>query len=222
MGINYNFLKLGELWEENKKIKFMPGNNLGFPVGDALSFDENTSEVKLGFMGLMGVDSPLPHYFIKKPELLNMDLLKIINHKIYVLYYLSIKKSRGWAMPNPDEAWPHPYAAISRENLYKNLKLYLGNVSVTVHEFNPKWIELENGNACLGERVLGEKILDTSSGIIIEIGPVNLEQAQHYRKDNKLDKIISNTIESHIKFKFKFLIHSTHANHVVIGQWIMH
>ena len=50
---------------QNGKVKFSPTIGLGFPSSDINAVDTNSVPVQflLSFMGLLGVSSPLPHYF---------------------------------------------------------------------------------------------------------------------------------------------------------------
>lgn len=223
MGINHNFFKLGQCWEENKKMTFSSVQSLGFPSHDVLDYDESSSDVKLGFVGLTGVDSPLPYYLISQ----NLNLLNNINHKLYVFFYLAIKKSRNNDFY--DEIIKSSFRP-SRENLIKQLKSTLGEIDLAIQEFIPVWMRSEHkqnqlGEIALGEIVLGEKVLSTTSQIIVELGPVSFEQAQYYRNhqtSQRLQDTIRQSTESHITFKLKCIIHPRCEDRVVIGQWIMH
>lgn len=89
-----------------ERIRFRPHNGLAFPATDVRSIErlEGTSpcaRVTVTFMGLYGVDSPLPVYFYdsiatesdeSKPL---RDFLDIFNHRIYALFYNSWKKYRA-------------------------------------------------------------------------------------------------------------------------------
>src|SRR5690349_3267682 len=47
-------------------IQLTVSEELGFPASSILISEENNQrEIKLYFMGLYGVDSPLPHYFLE-------------------------------------------------------------------------------------------------------------------------------------------------------------
>ncbi len=91
-------------WLENsveinsENIQLRPAADLSFPVADIRrsSIDSyGKVSLELNFMGLFGVDSPLPLYF---SQLAAYDteqakrirgLLSVINHKIYVYHYLA-------------------------------------------------------------------------------------------------------------------------------------
>ena len=85
------------------KIKFSPDNSTAFPPSDiaAVSVDQNGAiNFLLSFMGLIGVSSPLPHYFSEfatkqeDSETVLSDFLTIFNHRMYVFFYKAWKKYR--------------------------------------------------------------------------------------------------------------------------------
>jgi type VI secretion system protein ImpH len=88
-----------------ERIRFRPHNGLIFPATDVRQvelLDERPKRARLTatFMGLYGVDSPLPVYFYDvvatdaeetKPL---RDFLDMFNHRLYSLFYRSWKKYR--------------------------------------------------------------------------------------------------------------------------------
>lgn len=82
-------------------VHLLPDINLSFPVGDILHKrinEDGSCEIVLGFMGLYGVDSPLPHYWLEQ-LLRNSESAKslhsffdIFNQRIYLLLYFAWKK----------------------------------------------------------------------------------------------------------------------------------
>lgn len=229
MGVNYNFIKLAEGTENNKNIKLVPTKNYAFPVSDVVNFDPSLGEAELSFMGLTGVDSPLPHDFNQNPYLNN--IINSINHKLYILYYRAVKKPFCHSQ-NPDFNYINSIINASfrdsRENLYKNLQHYLGeNIRFTVTEFVLSWISSHKNQALigknnLGEVVLGERILSQINKIMIKIGPVLFSQAVAYRIDSGLKEIIADSIGLSQKNILKFEIVTSCEDRVVIGQWILH
>jgi len=190
-------------------IKYIASESLLFPASDT------SSDMKLNFMGLVGVDSPLPQGVIQ-----SSGLLKLINNQFYILFYRAVIQNNN--IKNYFGYLKSSFG-ISRENLTKNLKLYLGDIiNIKIHEFAPVWIKADYRNIRLGEMVLGSKYLDRTSKIIIELGPMDFEQSQYYRKDKLLEKLIHENISSHVNYKLKFIIIPRREDHVVIGQWIMH
>ena len=74
--------------------KLIPAKSLSFPASDIkkCSKDEHNNIImELNFMGLYGVDSPLPHYFSeyvhKSHNNCLADFLNIFNNRIYHLFY---------------------------------------------------------------------------------------------------------------------------------------
>ena len=90
-----------------ERIRLRPDVDLAFPSSDVKAVErwttptgEEGAEVRLTFLGLYGIDSPLPVYFYEK---LNTeaqetyalrDFLDIFNHRFYSYYYASWKKYR--------------------------------------------------------------------------------------------------------------------------------
>ena len=88
-----------------ERILFRPHSGLAFPATDIkavelLEGDPPRALVIATFMGLYGVDSPLPVYFYKEiatetPETFPLrDFLDIFNHRLYSLFYRAWKKYR--------------------------------------------------------------------------------------------------------------------------------
>lgn len=101
-----------------ERMRFRPGTGLGFPPNSILKINEvplvkndetgksgNRPEVIefiLSFMGLYGVDSPLPVYFSESivaegegADALK-DFLDMFNHRLYSLFYQTWKKYRHY------------------------------------------------------------------------------------------------------------------------------
>ncbi len=95
----------GQAGTEADRVRIRPHTGLAFPATDIRSIeipDETPRRaiVTVTFMGLYGVDSPLPVYFYDsiateaeqtKPL---RDFLDIFNHRLYTLFYRSWKKYR--------------------------------------------------------------------------------------------------------------------------------
>jgi type VI secretion system protein ImpH len=89
----------------DRSIRFKPHSGLAFPASDLhgvtlLGEHPARAEVIATFMGLYGIDSPLPVYFYdqigtegERTRPLG-DFLDIFNHRIYSLFYQSWKRSR--------------------------------------------------------------------------------------------------------------------------------
>jgi type VI secretion system protein ImpH len=86
-------------------IRFRPHNGLIFPAADVrqvelLKTDPHIARITVTFMGLYGIDSPLPVYFYDKIASEGetssplRDFLDIFNHRLYSLFYQCWKKYR--------------------------------------------------------------------------------------------------------------------------------
>ncbi|MDX2164111.1 MAG: type VI secretion system baseplate subunit TssG [Gammaproteobacteria bacterium] len=159
MGININFLALAKNYENNKKIKFYASPELSFPVSDIASYDEVSGVVVLRFMGLLGVDSPLPYYLSK-----HTDLLQPLSHFLYTLFYQAINK------PVQFSGYINYFKdcnSNSRENVLKLFCEKFSGIKVDIAEFVPQWIELNTNSKVLGEVVLGQRLLANTVKVII-------------------------------------------------------
>ena len=85
------------------KIQFYSDTATTFPPGDIAKIKtDNHGLIRfiLSFMGLLGVTSPLPQYFIEYgyrhegEETAFSDFLNIFDHRLYVLFYCAWKKYR--------------------------------------------------------------------------------------------------------------------------------
>ncbi len=104
-------------------VKYIPSEKLSFPVCDIEKTENN--KIILNFMGLTGVDSPLPYYIKFSP------LLEKINHKLYQLFFEAIhkinqaEKYAGYIKNSFGE---------SRLNFEKELKNKFKGVKIIVNE----------------------------------------------------------------------------------------
>lgn len=83
-------------------LTFAPSRDLGFPPSDVLACrpEDGQIRIELGFMGLYGVDAPLPHYFLDMAagddpgsEVLR-GFLDLFSHRFYALLYRAWRKYR--------------------------------------------------------------------------------------------------------------------------------
>ncbi len=88
-----------------EQIRFRPHNGLVFPATDVRSVEllkgpPQCARITATFMGLYGIDSPLPVYFYdsvatETEESTSLrDFLDMFNHRLYSLFYRSWKKYR--------------------------------------------------------------------------------------------------------------------------------
>ncbi|MGD9199942.1 MAG: type VI secretion system baseplate subunit TssG [Chitinispirillia bacterium] len=86
------------------RIQFSSDTSISFPPSDISSVQENEDgsiRFFLSFMGLLGISSPLPQYFIEQglrrdedDKSALVDFLNIFEHRLYVLFYQAWKKYR--------------------------------------------------------------------------------------------------------------------------------
>lgn len=86
-------------------IRIRPSVDLVFPATDVKWIETLESDkvaVVATFMGLYGIDSPLPYYFYEElatgaaETLPHRDFLDVFNHRLYAFYYRAWKKYRPW------------------------------------------------------------------------------------------------------------------------------
>jgi type VI secretion system protein ImpH len=87
------------------RIRIRPHSGLAFPATDVRNVElldgkPQRARVTATFMGLYGIDSPLPVYFYKEiatetdPTKPLRDFLDVFNHRVYALFYRAWKKYR--------------------------------------------------------------------------------------------------------------------------------
>lgn len=94
----------GETTEVKKeRIQLLPSTALAFPATDVKQIDrleDDRVRVRSTFLGLYGIDSPLPYYFYdalatEDPDTFaHRDFLDIFNHRLYAFFYRAWKKCR--------------------------------------------------------------------------------------------------------------------------------
>jgi len=218
-GAKYNFLQLMRLLEKcwltdhlssnllNKYIQLNSAAEISFPANDIKKCtinEQNKLQLQLTFMGLCGVDSPLPHYFLEHNNNCIYNFLNIFNNRLYILFYLAWKKY-------------HPFVQLNDSPYLQYLKFLSGNLlteqdsqefavagllgtrvhssiglvgllreyaeCIQVTQFVPYWTNLDKilqiGDAIyLGDNsLLGDQIVTRTRKIAIQIGPLDSEEA---------------------------------------------
>jgi len=120
----------------DKWLRMRPAPEISFPGSDVrrCDFDDNGNvDLQLNFMGLYGVDAPVPHYFT---EFIARDdessesmraFLDIFSHRIYALFYLAWKKYRPHVdLDKPDSPYLDYVIALSGQTLSQNDTVELG------------------------------------------------------------------------------------------------
>ncbi len=96
----------------SERIRFRPDTALVFPATDVkrVARDEDGRvDVIATFMGLYGIDSPLPYYFYDdlatehEDTVAHRDFLDIFNHRLYAFFYRAWKKYRPGLHHRPEE-----------------------------------------------------------------------------------------------------------------------
>jgi len=165
------------LHPDARRVSVRPHEGLGFPASDVRAVEvcgDGPYGFKLivTFLGLYGVDSPLPSYFSSASASVSGSadhetpalraFLDIFNARVYALLYEALKKYRhpsyvaclaGLGAPAPDAAVSVsrlvPYAGVLRapvrnaEGLVRLVADRFPGVPVTVVENVPRWIALQ-------------------------------------------------------------------------------
>ncbi len=128
---------LERLWGEgarlggdlDARLRLRPAPEISFPAADIRRLREEGGrlEMELNFMGLYGVDAPLPTYI---PEWVARDddtsavlraFLDIFSHRLYALFYLAWKKYRPQIqLEEPEPRYPEYLAALSGQSLHRD------------------------------------------------------------------------------------------------------
>ncbi len=196
-------------------------SELSFPISDmqAIKYSNKEQlELYINFMGLYGVDSPLPQYWYERR--LNADLtlplnefINIFQHRIYILLYLAWKKFQpilhrenhnpgylyyltsfsGGLLHFDKHDKEYAYAGLLGQRIHnaETLRIIithcLDGIPVNIKQHVPEWLDIKDvTNLTPGRKMeyrlnesalLGNKILDGSSTIIITLGPVLFAKA---------------------------------------------
>jgi type VI secretion system protein ImpH len=158
-------------WQNpDRQIKFSAANQVTFPGADIQSIavqDKRTIQLALNFMGLYGVDSPLPHYLNSMSLAETEDAqrfrhwLDIIHQLTYKLFYQAWKQRRVYVQLNDDT---HPY--------HRYLEAISGGLLQTTdkQEFSQA--------AVLGARVKTSAGLSSGLKALLHGVPVQIKQFQ--------------------------------------------
>jgi type VI secretion system protein ImpH len=228
----YDFFQYLSILERKgllKNIKLVPSPKLGFPAVEIQHISDNPTQLEINWMGLYGVDSPLPHYILYKASKNDDEgktlraFLDIFNDRLYQLYYSALKKYQ----PAINSSAYHKYLSAVSESRIKSrvglkalLKEYFRDLHVEVKSFIPTWRNIEiKEKYILGENILlGNKLLDLSSKIKIEIGPILFERALALKNNKDLIKLIQSYCPSYLDYKIYFLINVAKNTSCHLGQ----
>lgn len=151
MAVAINFLQWGDNYSHDPSFKCVTSPRLSFPENDIGSYSAETGEIELCFMGLTGVDSPLPFYVSQYRELLHP-----LNHYFYVLFYRVLKKKYEFA---PYLDYFNACKKSSRQNVLKLFQDSFKSIAVEMFEYVPRWVTVDTPQAILGSMVLGQRVL---------------------------------------------------------------
>lgn len=206
--------------QSGKRLDFQSSQSMAFPACDIESVCEDDDFVRFvcSFMGLYGVDSPLPSYLNnyclgnQEGSIAFRAFLDVLNQRIYVLYFLS------WRAFNPEAC------LYSKENTYGTwLKCFTGlpiqilpyALGMPLESYNQscliallercfpyQTVEVETGvptwemvqtesQGLLGENtLLGERAYGTHGAVVITFGPMSLKKAALFYEDNAYRAIL--------------------------------
>ncbi len=120
----------------DKWLHMRPAPEISFPGADVrrCEFDDNGQvDLELNFMGLYGVDAPVPHYIIEHVARDDdssdamRGFLDIFSHRLYALFYMAWKKYRPYVdLESPDSAYRDYVIALSGQSLNEQDNAELG------------------------------------------------------------------------------------------------
>ena len=152
----------------DKWVRMRPASEISFPAADIRRcvFKKNgTLDLELNFMGLYGVDAPVPNYFVElvarndESSMAMREFLDIFCHRLYAQYYQAWKKYR-----------PHLHLEKENSPFLDYLKSLSGNVIMDTDPCSTEYSYC----AALGSRVhgaagLGGILSDWLEGIPVTI-----------------------------------------------------
>jgi predicted component of type VI protein secretion system len=218
-------------------IAFRAANTLSFPFSDIAGFVNHGDRefIELTCLGLQGVSSPLPHYFVT--DALDEDnrslreFLGIFNQQIYHAYFKAwqskhphlfhescfqgheILASLGADNLNPRNPVPRLnilflYAQRSIHELQELVKTLFPEIPHQITVRQSEWIEtqtpaqLGTGSARLNDNLtLGKRIPIHAHRIMIELGPLTLQQAQAAQSHDWITRYLNRMLQ--IEFRWR-------------------
>lgn len=197
-GHRYHFHQLMRLLEQSvprdisdaldRRIRLRPDTSLAFPASDVRAVKRMPGqrfEVICRFMGLYGVDSPLPQYFLDDVTLGDeagqrlQAFLDIFNHRLYQLFHEAWKKQNPFTQSGAQglyhrlvsgltgQYWSQDRAAMafaggllgtarSAASLEEVLQQALSMDELTIDDERVTWIGIEEGLCLNGQQALGQ------------------------------------------------------------------
>ena len=120
----------------DKWLRMRPAPEISFPAADIrrCEFNDNGQvDLQLNFMGLYGVDAPVPHYISEmvarddESSTCMRQFLDIFSHRLYALFYLAWKKYRPFVnLDSEHSAYLDYIIALSGQTLHDRDDVELG------------------------------------------------------------------------------------------------
>lgn len=236
--------------EGRELLRIKPSTTLNFPENDILNITINEHskyEITLSFLGLYGVDSPLPHYWLvrvmedNETSKMLCAFLDIFNPRLYHLLYLAWKKTQtivlleqgknGYLnylqflsgnLLNEADTAEFAYAGLLGQRVHSACTLkyilrdYLNNVDVTILQFVSQWVCIKtilnlthncDNELCLGNNsLLGSRVLEASSKIVIILGPVSYSYALQLLIDDCGINQLHSLIKRYLGFYYEYTL----------------
>jgi len=249
-------------------LQFRPSEMYVYPPKDirAFEFKDGVMTFVLNFMGLYGINSPLPRCYHEQVALQQsshgagevplQNFFDIFNNRFYWLYYLAWKKYRYYLQLDEEaenRTTERAFAFIGRgpetakeqvliprfnllqfsgilSNRHRNkaglsimLHEFFPRYKIRIQEFVPHWIKLaavpslggKNGNSAsrLGvNAVAGNSVLDYTSRICVEIGPMPfvdyLDFVPHAKQALLLRELLDLYLHDGLEYDVKIIIES--------------
>lgn len=223
---------------DKKTFHISPQKHLNFPVRDVdeINEDEQSIQIVCQFMGLYGVDSPLPPYFnemcLKQDnsgEILRR-FLDVLNHRNYVLYFLAwqafqpelqaenefynfVNGISGDQVLSGNFSLASYLAHDNAMSLETFIQQLMPDVPVHIIEFCPRWevvdpvARIGDAYLILGDNtMLSDAIYDESSSIQIQIGPISKALAHQLMPEEKLGTFLVRILKKNIQNTVKFTL----------------
>lgn len=254
---------------EQTGLQFRPYEMYGYPSTDIRAFERrgDTMALVLNFMGLYGINSPLPRCYHEEVALQQsvhgpgevplQNFFDIFNNRFYWLYYQAWKKYRYYLQFNdaPDNKITQrvfafigrgpvtarrdtavsrlqllPFSGLlsnrrrNKAGLYILLAAFFPRQQMRIREFIPQWVQLAETPKMGGPAnskqafklgqysVIGRSMLDYTSRICIEIGPLSfvdyLDFVPQGPKAILLKELLQLYLNDGLEFDVKFIIES--------------
>ncbi len=208
---------------ENAVIRLQANSAAAFPVTDvaAAKYCEQRNgrvvTIALNFMGLYGVDSPLPSYFTVLAHQDNeagqclRDFLDIFHQGLYFLFYKVWRRycPTAYSLNNSARTILAEYQPNNMAQLHQHLLENFPALSFQVTGFIPKWQTLDTSTSLastshLGEMLLGQRFYDATSHLQIRLNLETLSALRSYFPGLPTSQALSRQIAHYLEPLFTF------------------